>query len=74
MSELMNVEDIKKGEYVRKIKLNPQDGYEVIGQSKTYIRGAYEPSLKKYSLIDFDDTSREVFVKKGTQLLVEFTF
>jgi len=58
------VEKIKKGEFVRR-KENAK---------KTYTRGEYNKSLKRFALEDWDDTSREVYVKKGTALFVGFTF
>lgn len=58
------VESIKRGEYVRR----------KADATKTYVRGAYDPTSKRYSLEDVDDVSREVFVKKGTVLFVGFSY
>ena len=63
-AEAKPVESIKIGEFVRR----KHDA------TKTFRRGAYDPSSKRYSLIDCDDTNREVFVKKGTPLYVGFTY
>lgn len=62
--EQMNVESIKRGEYVRR----------KADATKTYVRGAYDPTSKRYSLEDFDDIGREIFVPKGTKLFVGFSF
>jgi hypothetical protein len=58
------IETIKQGEFVKRSE----------SAAKTYIRGTYDASTKRYSLIDFDDSSREIFVKKGTALFIGFTF
>ena len=60
----INVESIKQGEYVKRSET----------AAKVYIRGAYDQSSKRYSLTDSDDISREIFVKKGTLLLIGFTY
>ena len=59
-----NVETIKQGELVKRTET----------ASKVYIRGSYDQASKRYSLTDADDISREVFVKKGTALLIGFTY
>ena len=58
------VESLKPGEYVRR----------KAGANVTYIRGEYDRATKRYSLVRFDDTSREVFVKRGTLVFVGFSF
>lgn len=50
------------------------DGRGFIANNKTYQRGEYDPSAKRYSLVDCDDANREVFVKKGTKLFVGFSY
>lgn len=62
--QMVPVESIKKGEYVRR----------KADANKTYVRGSYDPSTKRYSLEDADDMNREVWVKKGTKLFVGFTY
>lgn len=62
------VEHIKRGEFVRKVN---KDGSE---QARTYQRGDYCPSTKRFALIDCDNVSREVYVKRGTILSTEFTY
>lgn len=58
------VETIKAGEFVRRNATT----------TKTYQRGAYDAATKRYSLEDCLDDSREVFVKRGTQLFVGFSY
>lgn len=62
--DMANVETIKRGEFVKR---KPD-------ASKVYQRGEFDRSTGKYSLVDTDDTSREVFVRKGTKLAVGFTY
>ena len=62
------VQNIKRGEYVKRLNA---DG---TAQSKTYQRSYYDADTKRYVLDDVDDTSRQVFVRKGTKLLVGFTY
>lgn len=61
------VEQIKRGEFVRKVIA----GKEGIA---TYIRGEYDATFRRYSLQNTADMNREVFVKRGTQLAVDFTY
>lgn len=58
------VETIKAGEYVKR----------KADAAKVYKRGAFDRSSGKYALIDCDDINREVYVKRGTQLVVGFTY
>lgn len=58
------VEEIKKGEYVKR----------KADATKVYQRGAYDASTKRYALIDCDDIAREIFVAKGTVLFIGFTY
>lgn len=62
--QFVAVENIKSGEFVRRND----------STSKTYKRGKYDPSTKKYSLDDCDDISREIQVKRGTKLFVGFSY
>lgn len=66
--EFNEVENISYGEFVRRLN---KDGTM---QRKTYIRGKYDAGSKRYALMDCDDINREVFVKKGTKLAIEFTY
>jgi hypothetical protein len=58
------VENIKKGEYVKRSR----------EAQKTYIRGEYDRATKRYSLTDTSDHCREIFVKSGTLLFVGFEY
>ena len=66
--QVAQVQNIKRGEYVKRLNA---DG---TAQSKTYRRSYYDADTKRYALDDVDDTSRQVFVRKGTKLLVGFTY
>ena len=66
--QVAQVQNIKRGEFVRRLNA---DG---TAQSKTYQRSYYDADTKRYALEDVDDTSRQVFVRKGTKLLVGFTY
>lgn len=61
--EMMPVEKIKKGEFVKR---KPD-------AKKTYTRGDYDREYG-YQLDDYDDISRCIYVKKGTKLAVGFDF
>ena len=64
MEQMMKVQAIKEGEFVKR----------KADATKVYRRGNYDRSLKLYSLIDCEDTNREFLVKAGTQLFVGFTY
>jgi hypothetical protein len=56
------VESIKAGTLVKRTPT----------AKKTYLRGEYNRELKKYSLTDYNDINAEVFVKKGTVLILDW--
>lgn len=62
------VETVKKGEFVKRVNKDGSAG------NKVYRRGDYDASSRKYSLEDYEDANREVFVKKGTILFVGFSY
>ena len=66
--ETEQVQNIKRGEYVKRLNA---DG---TAQSKVYARSYYDAESQRYALDDVDDASRQVFVRKGTKLLVGFTY
>lgn len=83
------VSEVKPGTYVRKIKVcaacngdgatdnGPCNKCETRGyteQAKTYIRGEYCRSARKYSLTDDADMNREVWLKGTARVLVGFTY
>jgi hypothetical protein len=54
------VENIKRDELVRRSPI----------AKKTYVRGEYCKTTKKYELNDYSDISRSIYVKKGTNLFL----
>lgn len=56
--------NVKPGEFVRR----KQDA------KTTYIKGGYDRASKTFSLTDFDDINREIFVKASTVVWVGFDF
>lgn len=60
----VKVEDIPQGEYVKR----------KADSKKVYRRDEYIRQEKRYALVDVDDVSRNVTVKKGTLLFVGFTY
>jgi hypothetical protein len=58
------VQLIKVGEHVRR---SPT-------AHRTFTRGKYDQSLKRYQLHDCDDINRSVWVRKNTNLVVGFTY
>ncbi len=58
------VEQIKQGDYVKRKDT----------ALATYVRGAYDKASKRYELTDTSDCNRSVYVKKGTELCVGFTY
>ena len=66
--QVAQVQNIKRGEYVKRLNA---DG---TAQNKVYARSYYDAESQRYALDDVDDTSRQVFVRKGTRLLVGFTY
>jgi hypothetical protein len=63
-TQTAKVEDIKLGEYVKR----KADAHKV------YRRGGYDAAIKRYALVDTEDINREVYVKKGTELHIGFTY
>ena len=64
MTQQAKVETVKQGEYVRRKATT----------TKTYIRGGYDRTAKRFELVDCDDVNRTVMVKRGTILCVGFTY
>lgn len=58
------VEQIKVGEYVRR---SPT-------AHRTFTRGKYDQGERRYQLHDCDDVNRSIWVRKGTNLVVDFTY
>lgn len=60
----MPIHKVRKGELVRR----------KAGAKAVYIRGDYDRASKSFSLIAWDDASREIFVKRTASVVVGFTF
>lgn len=58
------VRSLPRGEYVRK----KQDA------AKTYIRGEYDASTKRYELVDVDDINRTCWIKGDALVFAGFTY
>ena len=56
--------NVKPGDFVRR---KPD-------AKKTYVKGAYDKASKTFSLVDFDDMNREIFVKPSAVVYVGFDF
>lgn len=63
-AQMVKVEDVRIGDYVRRSTTT----------AKTYKRGAYDRSNKKFELIDCDDISHTIMVKRGTMLHIGFIY
>ena len=64
MTQQAKVETVKQGEYVRRNATT----------MKTYKRGGYDRTTKRFKLVDCDDVNHTVMVKRGTILHVGFTY
>jgi hypothetical protein len=62
--ETEKVEHIKNGEFVRRN----------VYAKKTYRKAGYDFSSKTFTLVDCDDIGRSISVKRGTALVVGFTY
>lgn len=60
----MQAKYIKRGEYVKRKE----------GAKSVFIRGEYCRATKRYSLVDTEDLSREVWVKADTVLFINFDY
>lgn len=58
------IESIKVGEYVRR---SPT-------AHRTFIRGKYDQRERRYELRDTEDLNRSIWLRKGTNLVVGFTY
>ena len=56
--------NVAKGEYVKR----------TLTAKPVYVRGAYDRATNSYSLIDCEDSSREIFVKSNKRVFVGFTY
>ena len=58
------VRNVKKGEFVKR----------KVSARKVYIRGEYDRTSRRYSLVDFEDHCREIFVARTATVITGFTF
>ena len=58
------LKDVRRGEFLRR-KLDPK---------KTYTRGEYDRSYKRYRCDDWDDISRDIMLKGSQLVWVGFDF
>ena len=56
--------DVPKGEFVRRKE----------GAKTTYRKGDYDRTLKAYCLTDWEDNSRDIYVKADKLVHIGFTF
>ena len=56
--------DVKRGDFVRR----------KAGAATVYTRGDYDKSRKRYSLGDYSDVGREVFLKGDTIVYIGFSY
>ncbi len=62
--QAVTLRNVKPGEFVRR----------KADAKKTYVKGAYDKASKAFSLTDFDDINREIFVKASATVYVGFDF
>ena len=66
--EQKKLKELAKGEFfTRKPIENPTE-------KQVFVKGDYERSTKKYSVLRFDDMNEEWFLKGDTVVFVGFTF
>lgn len=64
----MLLKDIKKGTYITlKAISEPKD-------NQVWIKGDYNRESKTYSIINFDDTNKERFIKSDKEVFTDFIF
>lgn len=71
-SREIHLRDVKKGDYVSPRRVISVGVYT--RANKVYIKGDYDRSSGRYSLIDCDDINRELFVRGTDIVLVGFTY
>lgn len=62
--QTLPLRDVKPGDFVRR----------KADAKTTYVKGAYDRASKTFSLTDFDDMNREIFLKPTTLVWVGFDF
>ena len=64
MTEQVKIEDVKKGDFVRR----------KADSKTTYTTNGYCRFNKRYEINDWDDINRWMYLKKGTLVYIGFTF
>lgn len=62
-AQITTIEKVKKGDFFRPLKVK-----------KVYIQKGYDRMNKKYEVQDFNDISNFKYLKKGTKVIIGFTF
>ena len=61
---MVALRDVKQGDFVRRKE----------GAKTTYTKGDYDRTLKAYCLTDWEDNSRDIYVKADKLVHIGFTF
>ena len=64
--KFIKIEDVKKGDFFKRLRKGVS--------SKVFVKGGFDRFEKKYIGEDWDDISREIYLKKGTLVAVGFDF
>lgn len=62
--QALNLRNVKPGDFVKR----------KFDAKTVYIKGHYDRASKSFSMIDFDDINREVFIKASATVFVGFDF
>ena len=62
--DAVKIEDVKRGDFIRRTMVT----------RKTYRKGGYDRTEKRYANMDCDDISRSIYLKKGTIVYTGFTY
>ena len=65
--EIVKIEEVTKGNFFKRLRKGEPS-------SKVYVKGGFDRFEKKYIGEDWDDISREIYLKKGTLVAVGFEF
>tara|TARA_R110001632_G_scaffold229359_1_gene365397 strand:+ start:198 stop:467 length:270 start_codon:yes stop_codon:yes gene_type:complete len=65
--QIVKIEEVKKGDFFKRLRKGEPS-------SKVYAKGGFDRFEKKYIGEDWDDISREIYLKKGTLVAVGFDF
>ena len=60
----VNIEDVSNGEFIKR-KENAKT---------TYIKGGYCRYNKAYQIDNCEDISKDIYLKKGTSVFIDFTY